>query len=73
VIIQLFLQNNVDYEEEAVREIVNGNVFEATLRGFLVTLALSLHAVFEGVALGLARKERSVWIIFFAIASHKYE
>ncbi len=48
------------------------HTFEATLRGFLVILALSLHAVFEGIALGLASNEKSVWFIFFAIASHKY-
>jgi len=46
--------------------------FEASLRGFLVILALSLHAVFEGVALGIAPEERSVWYLFFAIASHKF-
>ena len=45
---------------------------QATLRGFLVILALSLHAVFEGIALGLTRSESSVWFLFFAIASHKY-
>eukprot|EP00095_Tigriopus_kingsejongensis_P004214 maker-scaffold1792_size27886-snap-gene-0.4 protein:Tk04214 transcript:maker-scaffold1792_size27886-snap-gene-0.4-mRNA-1 annotation:"zinc transporter zip1" len=46
--------------------------FEATLRGFLVILALSLHAVFEGIALGLTHTVSSVWFLFFAIASHKY-
>ncbi len=46
--------------------------FEATLRGFLVILALSLHAVFEGIALGLTSSVKSVWFIFFAIASHKF-
>ena len=46
--------------------------FKASLRGFLVILALSLHAVFEGVALGIAHHESSVWYLFFAIASHKF-
>ena len=45
--------------------------FEATMRGFVVVLALSLHALFEGVALGLTGSIKSVWFIFFAIASHK--
>ena len=35
-------------------------------------LALSLHAVFEGVALGLTGPASSVWFLFFAIACHKY-
>ena len=46
--------------------------FEAALRGFLVILALSLHAIFEGIALGLTGTENSVWFLFFAIASHKF-
>ena len=46
--------------------------FEAGLRGFLVVLALSLHAIFEGIALGLTATEKSVWVLFFAVASHKF-
>ncbi len=49
-----------------------GKSFQATLRGFLVILSLSLHAVFEGIALGLTGSAESVWLIFVAIASHKY-
>jgi len=61
-----------NHEEEALLEMARiGKTFEATLRGFLVILALSLHALFEGIALGLATSNRSVWLIFFAIASHK--
>ena len=37
-----------------------------------MVLALSLHAVFEGIALGLTDNSNSVWFLFFAIASHKY-
>lgn len=46
--------------------------FQAALRGFLVILALSLHAIFEGIALGLTHTTNSVWFLFFAISSHKY-
>ena len=35
----------------------------SALRGFLVVLALSLHELFEGMALGLATTERSVEVI----------
>ena len=48
------------------------NSFEAAMRGLLVILALSLHAVFEGIALGLTVSVRSVWYLFLAIASHKF-
>ena len=46
--------------------------FQAALRGFLVILALSLHAVFEGIGLGLAQTSKSAWFLFFAISCHKY-
>ena len=61
------------HEAEAL-EFIDGDdaTFEATLRGFLVILALSLHAVFEGIALGLTATESSVWYLFFAVASHKF-
>lgn len=45
---------------------------QATARGFLVVLALSIHDLFEGVALGVARRESSVWFLFLAFASHKW-
>ena len=32
--------------------------FVSAMRGFLVVLALSLHEMFEGIALGLAATER---------------
>ena len=61
------------HEAEALEFIdVDNATFEATLRGFLVILALSLHAVFEGIALGLTATESSVWYLFFAVASHKF-
>ena len=42
------------------------------MRGFVVILALSLHAVFEGIAMGLTPSASNVWRYFFAISSHKY-
>ena len=45
---------------------------QAALRGFLVILALSLHAVFEGIALGLTKTSNGAWFLFFAISCHKY-
>merc|ERR1711915_500497 len=59
----------------------NGNVknvqgeppaFLSAMRGFLVVLALSLHEMFEGIALGLATTERGVWLLLLAIGSHKF-
>ena len=42
------------------------------LREFFTVLALSLHAVFEGLAVGLEDTTAGVWTLFAAIASHKF-
>ncbi|KAJ8968765.1 hypothetical protein NQ314_002114 [Rhamnusium bicolor] len=39
--------------------------------GFLAVLALSFHAVFEGLAVGLEGSVQKVWYLFAAIATHK--
>ncbi|XP_076264511.1 zinc transporter ZIP1-like [Rhynchophorus ferrugineus] len=39
--------------------------------GFLAVLALSFHAVFEGLAVGLESSVEKVWYLFAAIATHK--
>ncbi len=38
----------------------------------MVILALSLHAVFEGIAMGLGKQASFVWRLCFAIAAHKF-
>jgi len=42
------------------------------LRDFFTILALSLHAVFEGLAVGLEGHTDDVWTLFTAIACHKF-
>ena len=42
-----------------------------SLRSFVLLLALSLHTVFEGLAIGLQSTESSVWNLFIAIVVHK--
>eukprot|EP00095_Tigriopus_kingsejongensis_P011255 maker-scaffold708_size108518-snap-gene-0.13 protein:Tk11255 transcript:maker-scaffold708_size108518-snap-gene-0.13-mRNA-1 annotation:"zinc transporter zip3 isoform x1" len=66
---------HADHAHEMVGiDIMTGNepTFQSTLRGFLIILALSLHAVFEGIAVGLTNKEANVWYLLFAIAAHKF-
>ena len=55
-----------------VHSVINFDHYQATLRGFLVVLAISLHAVFEGIAMGLTNSISSVWFLLFAISCHKY-
>ena len=42
-----------------------------SVRSFVLLLALSLHTVFEGLALGLQTSTQEVWTLFAALAMHK--
>ena len=42
-----------------------------SVRGLIAVLALSFHAVFEGLAVGLESSVANVWYLFAAIATHK--
>ncbi|XP_034834126.1 zinc transporter ZIP1-like [Maniola hyperantus] len=44
----------------------------AALRGLLIVLALSIHELFEGLAVGLESSARNVWYMFGAVSAHKY-
>lgn len=48
------------------------NKLGKTFRGFFTILALSFHAVFEGLAVGLETKVNNVWYLLLAIATHKF-
>ena len=55
------LQSNHHYLLYNVRMLIAEEeqpAFVSAMRGFLVVLALSLHEMFEGIALGLATTER---------------
>ena len=45
---------------------------KSALRDFFTVLALSFHALFEGLAIGLGPDSANIWILFAAIAIHKY-
>lgn len=42
------------------------------MRGLLVILGLSIHELFEGIAIGLESEPESVWALFAAVATHKF-
>jgi len=45
---------------------------KSSLRDFFTVLALSFHAVFEGLAIGLEPDSKDVWLLFAAVATHKW-
>ncbi|XP_012276790.1 zinc transporter ZIP3 isoform X2 [Orussus abietinus] len=42
------------------------------LRGLLIVLGLSVHELFEGLAIGLESSANYVWYMFAAVAAHKF-
>ncbi|CAH1970628.1 unnamed protein product [Acanthoscelides obtectus] len=42
------------------------------VRGLLVVMALSIHELFEGLAVGLEHSPKAVWYMFGAISIHKF-
>ncbi|KAL4715995.1 hypothetical protein ACJJTC_013295 [Scirpophaga incertulas] len=44
----------------------------AAFRGLLIVLALSIHELFEGLAVGLEASVANVWYMFVAVSAHKY-
>lgn len=44
----------------------------ASLRNFLIVMALSVHEVFEGLAVGLEQVPTQVWYLLLAVSCHKF-
>jgi len=44
--------------------------FLSSVRGFLIVLALSIHSLFEGMAIGLEETDSGVWKLFAAVIVH---
>lgn len=49
----------------------DNDVIVSSLRGLLIVLALSVHELFEGFAVGLEQSTVNVWYMFGAVATHK--
>uniref|UniRef100_A0A6P7F4V8 Zinc transporter ZIP1-like n=1 Tax=Diabrotica virgifera virgifera TaxID=50390 RepID=A0A6P7F4V8_DIAVI len=52
--------------------LITENTTAAIIRGLLLTLALCIHELFEGLAVGLENSPRNVWYMFAAISAHKF-
>ncbi|KAH8343657.1 hypothetical protein KR059_003004 [Drosophila kikkawai] len=48
-----------------------GDMLASSLRGLFIVSALSLHELFEGMAIGLEGSASSVWFMFGAVSAHK--
>ncbi|XP_055386590.1 uncharacterized protein LOC129615414 [Condylostylus longicornis] len=50
----------------------NYSNLQTILRGLVAIFALSIHSLFEGLAVGLEKNISSIWYLFLAIGTHKF-
>lgn len=50
---------------------LGSDMIVSSLRGLLVVLALSIHELFEGLAVGLEPSSSKVWLMFGSVSAHK--
>ena len=54
----------IDVEVYSTKSSEDAKFSKSALRDFLTVVALSLHAIFEGLAVGLEKDQHDVWILF---------
>ncbi|XP_023312966.1 zinc transporter ZIP1-like [Anoplophora glabripennis] len=64
-------QTTINVEKQSHAHHHMNDSLKSSFTGFLAVLALSFHAVFEGLAVGLEGSVDKVWYLFAAIATHK--
>lgn len=64
------ITNNTTVEMK-VAKIAKDAVILSSLRSLLIVLALSIHELFEGLAVGLETTAATVWYMFAAVSAHK--
>lgn len=60
-----------DHEHNGHSHIIIEDTVVKSIRGLLVVLALSVHELFEGLAVGLESSTSTVWYMFGAVSAHK--
>lgn len=51
---------------------INGDdLIVSSIRGLLIVMALSVHELFEGLAVGLEQTTSNVWYMFASVSAHK--
>lgn len=65
------LEAELGTEGRAAEVLASADRKPSFLRAFVLVLALSLHTLFEGLALGLQNDETTVWALLIAVSVHK--
>uniref|UniRef100_A0A336MXY8 CSON009486 protein n=1 Tax=Culicoides sonorensis TaxID=179676 RepID=A0A336MXY8_CULSO len=64
-------QNHNHNHVPVFKTIDDESVLVSSIRGLLIVLALSIHELFEGLAVGLEPTAASAWYMFGAVSAHK--
>lgn len=69
------IKNNQDFTHDHSHvghsHLIIEDTIVKSIRGLLVVIALSVHELFEGLAVGLESSPSSVWYMFGAVSAHK--
>lgn len=63
--------NHIHHAHVHLPDVAEDDVVVSSLRGLLIVMALSVHELFEGLAVGLEDTSATVWYMFGAVAAHK--
>lgn len=69
--LHLPMHNNNNNNNNDKANGIDDDIIVSSLRGLLIVLALSVHELFEGLAVGLEGSAQNVWYLFSAVAAHK--
>ncbi|XP_017772306.1 PREDICTED: zinc transporter ZIP3-like [Nicrophorus vespilloides] len=71
--LDITLEKSKEFEQvEELDKLIDSKAMtqQQIIRGILIVLALSLHAFFEGLAIGLQTSISNIWYLFLAISIH---
>ena len=68
------MENNIELKSEEIKEETETEEIlkQGGLTPYILLLALSLHGIFEGIALGVLNHSNEVIMLFIAIIAHKW-
>lgn len=63
--------SHIHHAHSHLPDVAGDDLIVSSLRGLLIVMALSVHELFEGLAVGLEDTAATVWYMFGAVAAHK--
>lgn len=64
-------QSHNHHHHSHIPAIADDDLIVSSIRGLLIVMALSVHELFEGLAVGLEQTTATVWYMFGSVSAHK--